>query len=258
MLRGLLHVVAARHVGGGGGTAAARLVWRSSVPLRGLQGARFYNHNAAAAAAATDTATVVRLSAAANHGTTAAAAAQASSSSSQPLPLVHDVTSSPLASRAFQGGTCTGNSKAVVLEPTTFDTATTTTNSSTTTAAAGTEQADDADAIEYPTSVSGRVRYMLEAYASLSKWKLSALVLATTMWGYAMAPGALAVAPLSAALVGTGLTIASAATINQIMEIDNDARMYRTRKRWLPAGRIGTTHAAAYGTYGRALAPHSR
>jgi hypothetical protein len=109
---------------------------------------------------------------------------------------------------------------------------------------------EDADFMPYPSTVVGKARYYYEAYASLSKLKLSMLVLATTMWGYSMAPGAVLLQPLLASMLGTGMTIASACTINQIMEVSNDSQMYRTRKRWLPAGRISKLHASTFGMSG--------
>ena len=43
--------------------------------------------------------------------------------------------------------------------------------------------------------------------------------------------------------MGTGLAVVGAAAINQLLEIDRDAKMRRTRNRPLPAGAISRTHA---------------
>jgi protoheme IX farnesyltransferase len=48
-------------------------------------------------------------------------------------------------------------------------------------------------------------------------------------------------------LIGTGLTAAASAVINQWIEIDRDRRMPRTRNRPLPAGRISPREALIFG-----------
>ena len=97
-----------------------------------------------------------------------------------------------------------------------------------------------------PGTVIGNIRYYLKGYSSLSKFKLSSLVLATTMVGYAMAPGPFSIPIFFLSSVGTGFTIFSAAAINQIIEVKNDSEMLRTKRRWLPTQKIGLTHAKLF------------
>jgi protoheme IX farnesyltransferase len=54
---------------------------------------------------------------------------------------------------------------------------------------------------------------------------------------------------LAAALGGTYLCSASANSINQLIEVRNDAAMNRTAKRPLPAGRISREHAIGWATF---------
>jgi len=70
-------------------------------------------------------------------------------------------------------------------------------------------------------------------YLGLSKSRLTGLVVVTAMAGYALAPAAFAVVPFASLTLGTALTSASANTINQIMEVEFDSQMDRTKNRVL-------------------------
>ena len=76
---------------------------------------------------------------------------------------------------------------------------------------------------------------LFNTYFSLTKPRLSALVLLTTMSGYAMAPQTCSLPPslLLSTSIGTFLCIASANTFNQLAEIAHDRAMTRTRTRAL-------------------------
>ncbi len=94
----------------------------------------------------------------------------------------------------------------------------------------------------------------LGAYLVLSKARLSALVLLTTGIGYGLAPAAgTDWLVLAATLLGTTFAAFGVNAINQVMEIERDARMLRTRRRPLPAGTIRPAAGLAYGL-GLALA----
>ncbi|MBI3932339.1 MAG: protoheme IX farnesyltransferase [Acidobacteria bacterium] len=74
------------------------------------------------------------------------------------------------------------------------------------------------------------------------------MVVLTTLVGFVVGtPGSVPVAPLLAALVGTGLVAAGASTLNMLLEREIDARMFRTRNRPLPAGRLRPADALGFG-----------
>jgi len=85
------------------------------------------------------------------------------------------------------------------------------------------------------------------AYLSLSKFRLGSLVLASSMVGYVMVPAPFHLATFLCSSLGTGLAISSANTFNQVMEVENDAKMARTENRILPTGRLSVTHATIFG-----------
>jgi protoheme IX farnesyltransferase len=89
-------------------------------------------------------------------------------------------------------------------------------------------------------------------YLELSKAKLSILVVFTAAAGYLMAPHSTAGATsgwreICGLLTGVALAAFGANALNQVMEARRDALMQRTRRRPLPANRIGRREAAAWG-----------
>eukprot|EP00039_Didymoeca_costata_P017191 m.316618 g.316618 ORF g.316618 m.316618 type:complete len:490 (-) comp16504_c0_seq22:1266-2735(-) len=84
-------------------------------------------------------------------------------------------------------------------------------------------------------------------YKELTKFKLSALVVTTTVFGYAMAPAEFSAVTLFWASLGTSLCVASANTINQWAEVPYDSQMKRTKGRPLVRGAISSYHALAFG-----------
>ena len=89
----------------------------------------------------------------------------------------------------------------------------------------------------------------LRDFYELTKPRMNFLVLCTTAVGFYMAPKSPSSNPLLLlhTLLGTALTAASAAVINQLIERDFDALMPRTRNRPLPAGRLSPSEALAIG-----------
>lgn len=85
----------------------------------------------------------------------------------------------------------------------------------------------------------------LKTVSELSKARLSALVVSTSTFGF-LAAGVepLCYSTLAAASLGTALCASSAATLNQIFEIDRDTKMKRTRNRPLVTGKIATPNSA--------------
>ena len=85
-------------------------------------------------------------------------------------------------------------------------------------------------------------------FYELTKPRMNFLVLVTTAVGFYMAVGT----PgdwrlLLHTLIGTALSAASAAVLNQVIEREHDKLMPRTRNRPLPTGRVGMTEAMLYG-----------
>ncbi|UYV80623.1 COX10 [Cordylochernes scorpioides] len=87
---------------------------------------------------------------------------------------------------------------------------------------------------------------LLQIYKSLSKFKLTSLVVATTVTGYFMAPGVVNPSVLACTILGTGLTSCAANTLNQFLEIPYDSQMARTKNRVLVRGLISPLHAVLF------------
>jgi len=84
---------------------------------------------------------------------------------------------------------------------------------------------------------------VLEAYLEMTKPRIVAFELITTAIGCYLAGGFVSVP----ALVGVSLTAGGAAVLNNYLERDEDAKMERTRRRALPAGKILPGRALAFG-----------
>ena len=89
----------------------------------------------------------------------------------------------------------------------------------------------------------------LKDYWALTKPRVTLLVWATTLAGMVLAAritgATMTVGMLAATLAGSWLVIASANVLNQVLEVDSDAKMSRTRRRPLPSGRVGLTEGLA-------------
>ena len=84
-------------------------------------------------------------------------------------------------------------------------------------------------------------------YVALAKPRLNILVVATTLAGYYMAgPARADWMVLVHTLVGTTLVASGASAFNQLMEIEADGLMRRTRLRPLPAGRLTPRQARVF------------
>ncbi|MCX6552008.1 MAG: heme o synthase [Acidobacteria bacterium] len=85
-------------------------------------------------------------------------------------------------------------------------------------------------------------------YVTLAKPRLNMLVIATTLAGYYMAaPRHAGWMLLFHTLVGTALVASGASAFNQLLEIEADGLMRRTRARPLPSGRMEPRHARIFG-----------
>ncbi|XP_022761979.1 protoheme IX farnesyltransferase, mitochondrial-like [Durio zibethinus] len=93
------------------------------------------------------------------------------------------------------------------------------------------------------------VRHYGQCYWELSKARLSMLVVATSGTGYVLGSGnAVDLVGLCCTCAGTMMVAASANSLNQVLEINNDAKMKRTKQRPLPSGRITIPHAVTWAT----------
>jgi protoheme IX farnesyltransferase len=85
-------------------------------------------------------------------------------------------------------------------------------------------------------------------YWTLTKPEVNFLVLIATAVGFELGwQGAFRLAPLLNTLLGTLLVASGTATLNQYIERSFDARMRRTAKRPLPAGRLSSMEALLFG-----------
>ncbi len=85
-------------------------------------------------------------------------------------------------------------------------------------------------------------------WTALIKARLSLLVLATTAAGFVIAePNAINWTRFNWTLLGTFLAAASAAALNQCIEVRRDALMHRTSRRPIPAGRVPLVGAVIVG-----------
>ena len=85
-------------------------------------------------------------------------------------------------------------------------------------------------------------------YLELTKPRIAVMALFTVAAGYLLGAGSAAdFRTLFFTLLGSGLVAAGGSALNQLFERRIDARMKRTMKRPLPAGRITPEEAAAFG-----------
>ena len=86
-------------------------------------------------------------------------------------------------------------------------------------------------------------------YVTLAKPRLNLLVVASTLVGYAMAPGdALGVLGVLGLLLGTGFVAGGASAFNQVLERDLDALMRRTRRRPMADQRLQPIEGVLFAT----------
>jgi protoheme IX farnesyltransferase len=91
------------------------------------------------------------------------------------------------------------------------------------------------------------IRELVHTYGELSKFKLSTLVVITTAAGGVACVGFTNLSTMALACVGTSLCAASAGTFNQVIEVEQDAKMYRTMGRPLPSGKVSIPQAMTFG-----------
>lgn len=88
----------------------------------------------------------------------------------------------------------------------------------------------------------------MKPYLELSKPRIVTMILVTTTIGFFMGgQGIESPALLALTLLGTALSCAGAAALNNYLERDIDGLMKRTMKRPIPSGQIAPGHALAFG-----------
>ncbi|XP_017859575.1 PREDICTED: protoheme IX farnesyltransferase, mitochondrial isoform X2 [Drosophila arizonae] len=87
---------------------------------------------------------------------------------------------------------------------------------------------------------------ILNKYKKLSKFRLTSLVVITTMGGYAMAPASFDATSFIMCTIGTGLVSAAANAVNQYHEVPFDSQMSRTKNRVLVTGQITPLNALGF------------
>src|SRR5260370_2879691 len=92
---------------------------------------------------------------------------------------------------------------------------------------------------------------LLRDYAELTKLRVTTLIVMTAWCGYFFGAHKAGISWLSwglfHSLIGIGLGSSGTAALNEVMELDVDARMRRTAMRPLPAQRMSVLHAAIVG-----------
>lgn len=97
-------------------------------------------------------------------------------------------------------------------------------------------------------SLARTTRHLARDYPELTKPRITLLVLITTLTGMWLASrGQLPLSLTLFTLLGTGLAVASASTLNNYFDRDIDALMPRTQRRALPAGRVKPASALILG-----------
>lgn len=98
----------------------------------------------------------------------------------------------------------------------------------------------------YKPTPSLSLSHLLKVYTQLSKFRLTFLVVLTSMSGVALSPLPVTLPVLLSTALGTALCSASANTLNQLKEVPFDAQMTRTRMRPLVRGAVSSAHATGF------------
>jgi heme o synthase len=101
------------------------------------------------------------------------------------------------------------------------------------------------------SAVRSRATSLLRDYAELTKLNVTSLIVMTAWCGFFFGAQRAGVSWLGwrlfHALLGIALVSSGTAALNEVMERDVDARMLRTSRRPLPAGRLSLAHATIVG-----------
>ncbi|HHG84372.1 MAG TPA: protoheme IX farnesyltransferase [Bacteroidetes bacterium] len=100
----------------------------------------------------------------------------------------------------------------------------------------------------YTLSLKDALFVRVRAYAQLVKMRLTLLVVFSAVFGYLMAPSVVGIDPMLLLLLGlSGFLITGASnTLNQVIEVEHDAKMKRTEGRPLVQGVISSLEAVIF------------
>ncbi len=91
---------------------------------------------------------------------------------------------------------------------------------------------------------------LMRDYLELTKPRITVMILICTAVGYIFgSPNSFHLAPFLHVLLGTALMASGTAALNQWYEADSDAKMRRTSKRPIPAGRIKPSDGLIFGVF---------
>lgn len=96
------------------------------------------------------------------------------------------------------------------------------------------------------TPSNDRIKKFLPYCMMLSKFRLTSLVVMTSMAGYALAPAPFVGSTFLLCGLGTALVSAAANSMNQFYEVPFDAQMSRTKNRVLVKGLLEPVHAVCF------------
>jgi len=102
------------------------------------------------------------------------------------------------------------------------------------------------DGIEFKSADSTLNRNLINSWLKLSKFRLTSLVVLTTLTGHYMGMEAFDAQLMFFTLLGTGLCSSSAAALNQFLEIPYDSQMSRTKSRPLVTHNVTPLHAFTF------------
>jgi protoheme IX farnesyltransferase len=104
------------------------------------------------------------------------------------------------------------------------------------------------------TTRAARPWHVVADMVALVKPRIMVMALLTAAGGLSLAPGAPSLTLIATLLVGTGLLVGAANTLNMYLERDIDCLMARTRNRPLPQQRLQPATALAFGLVQAAIA----
>lgn len=102
------------------------------------------------------------------------------------------------------------------------------------------------DGVDWRLHERSDLKELINNWLKLSKFRLTSLVVLTTLAGYYMGFSHFDPTLVTCALVGTALTSSSAAALNQFLEVPYDSQMIRTKNRPIVMKQVSPLHAFTF------------